>query len=269
MKLPDWLSSLSNRSDLLFFPEEGQVEVHDEYIVVRSPKNPGYHWGNYLIFRDAPKPGQLNRWMQIFQSEFQTLPDVRHRSFTWNLGEASPEATSEFVAAGFESTRICCLSTNALVAPSKFNSSVEVRKVQSPEEWAEVIRLQVESRDPIYSFEEYSRFKNRQFEIYKTLSARGEGAWWAAYLGGRPVADLGLFRQGDVGRYQSVGTHPDFRRQGICQTLVHSVGTRALKENFVNRLVIVADADYHATSIYTSVGFTLFETTGSLARQPQ
>ena len=56
---------------------------------------------------------------------------------------------------------------------------------------------------------------------YRQMQRAGLGGWFGAFLGNRVVADLGLFCIGGVGRFQTVETVPEFRRQGICGTLVY------------------------------------------------
>jgi len=83
------------------------------------------------------------------------------------------------------------------------------------------------------------------------------------------VADLGVFVERGVGRYQAVGTHPDFRRRGICGALVHQAGQYAFERLGAETLVMVADEAYHAARIYESVGFQPTERQFSLCRWPR
>ena len=50
------------------------------------------------------------------------------------------------------------------------------------------------------------------------------------------MADLGIYFEDDLGRYQNVTTHEDFRRQGICATLVYEAGQYAIKNWKLNAL---------------------------------
>ena len=90
---------------------------------------------------------------------------------------------------------------------------------------------------------------------YQKMSHAGLGHWFGAFLGSKLVGDLGLFVENGIGRFQNVTTHPDFRRRGICGTLVHAVATYALSNMGAKTLVMVADEAYHAAKIYESVGF--------------
>jgi predicted GNAT family acetyltransferase len=104
---------------------------------------------------------------------------------------------------------------------------------------------------------------------YRRLAEAGRGAWFGAFLDGRIVADLGVYRDPDLplARFQSVGTHPDFRRRGICGTLVQQASAFALSRMAVETLVMLADEEYHAARIYESVGFRPVEYIASVLRR--
>jgi predicted GNAT family acetyltransferase len=92
------------------------------------------------------------------------------------------------------------------------------------------------------------------------MEQAGLGHWYGAFLGGKMVADLGVFhdRRG-LGRYQSVETHPDFRSRGIAGRLVYDAGLQAMLEHGLHTLVIITDADSSPSRIYASVGFVPME----------
>lgn len=69
------------------------------------------------------------------------------------------------------------------------------------------------------------------------------------------MGNLGVFVKDGVGRFQSVGTHPDFRRRGLCGTLVYEAARYTLEHMGAETLVMVADEEYHAAGIYELVGF--------------
>lgn len=55
--------------------------------------------------------------------------------------------------------------------------------------------------------------------------------------------------------FPQVGTHPTYRRQGICSALIYQAGLYALERMKLETLVMVADENYHAVKIYESIGF--------------
>jgi predicted GNAT family acetyltransferase len=100
------------------------------------------------------------------------------------------------------------------------------------------------------------------------MTQAGLGNWWGAFLDGKMVSSLGLFLEHGVGRFQNVETHPNFQRQGLCGTLVHTAAKHAFETLNARVLVMCADPEYHAARIYESVGFKPNETQIALEKAP-
>ena len=84
-------------------PPERLVSRRDGYLAVRSPTNPTHHWGNLLVFDDAPAPGDGERWEALFAAEFADEPRVLHRTFAWDrTDDARGAMDSEFRARGYD-----------------------------------------------------------------------------------------------------------------------------------------------------------------------
>ena len=96
------LRSLGLRSDLFFLRRQALVEDRGDYLIGRSPDEPGYHWGNLLIFPGPPKSGDLARWMGFWETEFGGDSRVRHVTFAWDGTDGDRGASEEFETAGFE-----------------------------------------------------------------------------------------------------------------------------------------------------------------------
>lgn len=246
------LRSLGRRTDLMFAKFSGSVTDRGSYILIKTPSNPHYHWGNYLVFDHPPRKGSHQDWTQIFDREFEYYSEPHHYVFTWQ-GEGGD--FQEFLDAGFTLDTATVLTATKLNPPPHLNQKIEIRKISSDTEWAQVTRLQVLCSDPKFMDIQYEQFKTTQMNSYRKMSEAGHGFWFGAYIEGELVGDLGIFFDGKLGRYQNVGTHPDRRRQGICGTLVYKAGEIAFKEFGIEHLVMEADVDYHAARIYESVGF--------------
>jgi len=257
------LRSLGRKTDLIFARFGGEVVDRGDYIAIKTPSNPGFHWGNYLIFRAPPQAGDLTYWTEIYRNEFDYYDEIEHMTFTWDSpGRGNPE---EFISAGFIFDTAKVLIATQVLAPPKINTSIEVRPLSTDDDWEAATSLQVLCRDSAFEEGEYRIFKRRQMAMYRQMSQRGLGNWFGAFLGHTLVGDLGIFFDGSIGRFQNVGTHPQFRRQGICGTLVFQCAQFALRNFGIKTLVMEADADYHAARIYESVGFRPTETNHSLS----
>lgn len=68
------LTSLGYRTDLMMLAMQGG-EIHDRgnHLVLRTPAQPTFHWGNFLLFADPP---------------------TRRRSVIWAAGERCPRPSS-------------------------------------------------------------------------------------------------------------------------------------------------------------------------------
>src|SRR5436305_1575138 len=74
--------SLIHATDLDVLPPDKVVERRDDHLVVRTPSNPAFYWGNFLIFDAPPAAGDAERWEAAFAAAFADEPRVRHRAFT-------------------------------------------------------------------------------------------------------------------------------------------------------------------------------------------
>ncbi|HSM22940.1 MAG TPA: hypothetical protein VK876_12115, partial [Rubrivivax sp.] len=88
-------------SDLVVFADDGQVLERDDCLVLRTPGNPTYHWGNCLIVPQALADADLAHWLARFDAEItQRQPASCHVAIGVNApwrGEQLPA----WEAAGF------------------------------------------------------------------------------------------------------------------------------------------------------------------------
>jgi ribosomal protein S18 acetylase RimI-like enzyme len=220
-----------------------------------------------LIFGQPPGEHDFDRWRELFGREFAHRPEVRHMTFQWDTCHQEG-AIEPFLAAGFELDSNLTLRAMEVNPPPKVNVDVEVRRIVGDEEWEAALENQLLRREERWEPRGYATFMQRKMVAFRRLVDAGRGDWYGAFLGKELVADLGLFRDGEIARFQNVGTHPDYRRRGICGTLVYRVSKAALESQGAQELVMVADEHYHAARIYESVGFRPFERSAALYRAP-
>ncbi len=247
--------SLAYRTDLVFARFGGTVLERGAYTVILTESNPGYHWGNYILFDDGPRRGDLARWKDLFDEELGKRIKAGHYAFGWDLcGEEAGEV-EEFLEAGFNLNRSLVLTAEAVVKPAKSGQTVVVRELVEDREWEEATRGQIECRGPGHEYWSYCEFMRLKMQGYRDMSLAGLGKWFGAFLDGSLVASLGIFRDGTVGRFQNVVTNREHRNKGICRALVYETSVFALMTMGIERLVMVADEDYFAARIYESLGF--------------
>lgn len=263
------IRSLGYRTDLIFPRFEGIITDRGDHLIVTTPSNPTFWWGNFILFHEPPKEGDLERWGQIFTNEIGPYEQVGHMVFGIDGTDGDTGEIQPFLDAGFKLEVNVVLTAREVTVPPKLNTEAEIHLIQTSDAWEAVLENQVACRTSEFDRESYTEFKKRQLRRYRAMMDAGLGAWFGASLDGRPVADLGIFMDGDVGRYQSVVTHPDYQRRGLCGTLVYHAARHAFKALGVETLVMIADPNYHAARIYESVGFRPTERQVGLERPLQ
>ncbi len=248
------LQGLGYQSEFVFLNFDGQIENRGSYFVMRTLTNPNFFWGNPLVFSQPPKKGDHKKWIDLFKQEF-TDPSIYHITLAWDNVQAGIGDVSEFLEQGFELEVKAVLTSEHVVPPPKLNLEMEVRTLQTTEEWQSMIELQVRSAHDNLPRHEWESFYTSQSLRYQKMSKAGLGNWYGGFMNGKLVAGLGLFYAHGIGRFQIVCTDPNVRRQGLCGTLVYKSALQVFAENKVKTLVMCADPDYHAIKIYESVGF--------------
>jgi len=245
------VSSLGFRTDLALLTSSGSVvEDRGTHLVVRTPANPTYYWGNFLLLAEAPVPGGEREVVAAFRTEF---PEAGHVSIGIDRPDLTPEAHAAFEAAGLTVDVASVLTATGLVAPREVDG--EVRELRSEEDWESRARLSwaIEDRDDEESHLRFARGRNVQEQL---LVAAGRGARFGVFVDGEVVSTAAAFITEDgVARFQSVETHPDHRRRGLAAAAVHAAGQYALDRLGARTLVIVADDDGEAIGVYRRLGF--------------
>jgi len=262
------VGSLGTITNLFFARWNGVVLERDQHWVIKTPSNPGFHWGNYLLFTRAPEAQDVTRWVELFDQELNYGSTPHHYAFAWE-GEHGEGDLAPFLAEGFQHETSVVLTANKLVAAKPTKRPFEVKTLETDEEWLAACELQIACGDPSFA-RGYREFKERQMRGYRKLAEQGKGDWFGGFVDGELVADLGVFHHEGIGRYQNVGTHPDHRRQGFCGELVYQAGRYVQTHYQVETLVMEADPGYHAARIYESVGFSASPTVNhQLSRWPR
>src|SRR4051812_24671943 len=95
------LRSLSLQTDLIFHRFNGELAQRSGYVRVHTPSNPGFFYGNFLLFPKPPVAGDLERWEELFSKEFAEMPEVRHRCFVWDGVDGATGECAPFVRVGY------------------------------------------------------------------------------------------------------------------------------------------------------------------------
>jgi ribosomal protein S18 acetylase RimI-like enzyme len=268
-------AELGFRSELSFHRAQGEVldlRASHGCRVIRTPRNPTFFWGNYLLFDHAPRAGDAARWNALFDTLIaRPQPESTHRAFGWI--EDAPGEVDAFLADGCERNDAVVMQATA-VAPSQPAFAVDVRALDAPAAWNALVDLLTVTRAPAHDAASYRPFAERRVHAWRALIEAGQGAWFGAFDGATLAAALGIFvevaPQGGerLARYQSVATAPAFRRRGLCRALLAHAAAHARERLGADRLIIVAMAGELPERLYASAGFAAAGLQRGLERMP-
>jgi ribosomal protein S18 acetylase RimI-like enzyme len=239
--------------------EGGVVEPADGYRIVRTPANPAFRWGNFLLADAGAELREPDVWAQRHRDAFPELDFVA-------VGVDDADALLDdpaWIAAGFEVERLPVLRAPADRVRSRER---DVQEVRGDDDWDDVLGIALDegSDEP-----GYADFERRRVAAERAACEAGSALWLGVREGGRIVGALGVLpAPGGVARYQSVGTLAAFRRRGIAGRLLRAGAAAADDRWRCTGLVIVADADGPAIGLYRRLGFEEAETQLQLTRMP-
>ena len=261
------VTSLGYQTDLMIRALEGsQVVHHPGYVTVRTPANPAFWWGNFVLLsgkaaREGVEPG-----LARFRSEF---PASAHVALGIDVTSEGAAGLDGFAAAGLDVQHDTVLTARALREPPHPNHAAVLRELAGEDDWRQSAQLRAVCDAEEGGSPAAPAFIAARDAARRTLPGTGHGAWFGAFLDGQLASQLGVFSDGrGVARYQEVATHPDARRQGLAATLLCHAARYATGQLAATTLVIVADPGEPAIGVYRGVGFADRETEVSVSRAP-
>jgi ribosomal protein S18 acetylase RimI-like enzyme len=254
--------SLGFRTDLMLRVMAGSLVVHAaDHVTVRTPDNPEFWWGNFVLV-GPPRTGDVRRWVELFKEEF---PGAGHLAIGVDGVEGEAGDTGELERLGV-SVGVNAVMTATRLQPPARPAAAQIRPLLSDGDWAQALRLR-HMCDAYATGEEPGEFVVRKVTEERELCLKGHGTWFGAFVDGRLRSAGGLFGEnGGLARYQTIETHPGFRRRGLASSLVYEASLWGLEELGAHTLVIVADPGYHAIGIYRTLGFAETERQVQLQR---
>lgn len=262
------ITSLGVRTDLALLRLGGStVEERDDHLVIRSPHNPTFWWGNFLLLRGAPPVEQTDHWLAVFAASF---PDAEHVAVGFDGVDLAPTDAVGFTERGLTVVTSSVMTATRVHEPPRPNRAAEYRALVSDDDWAQLVDLRMASMDEAHEPEGYLAFTLAKVATIRALVEGGHGGWFGAFEDGRLQSGMGLFRaDGGLARFQNVETRPEARGRGLAGTLVHHVSRYGFDVLGARTLVMVADPDYLAIRIYRSVGFAETESMLQAEKAPQ
>ncbi len=260
------MTSLGFRTDIALLELAGStIEDCGDHLVVLSPENPSFYWGNFLLLDHVPAADRVEGWLEHFQV---ALPEAGHLAFGFDVSSATVDDVSGFAERGLEVEVSTVMTASRVRPPAHPNREATFRAFACHSDWSQSIDLQMSchgSDAPVG----HREFVTRRVTSNRALVAGGHGQWFGAFIGDTLVTQMGLVSASPgLARFQAVETHPDHRGRGLAGTLAHHVSGYGFDELGARTLVIVADPGYLAIRIYRAIGFTDHESQLQVERAP-
>jgi GNAT superfamily N-acetyltransferase len=241
------------------------VTDHDDHLVVETPTNPGFWWGNFILLTAPPAAGDGGRVRALFRSAFPTAAHIA-LGVDGTTGEAGDATVLAELGVEVETNHV--LAAEALREPGPPAGGAVVRRLRDDDDWGQAVEVRLEVYEEADD-DEQRAFVERQLAESREICERGEGGWFGAFADGQLVSSLGLIRAvPDVGRYQTVETLDTYRRRGLAGRLLYEASRWGADALGVTRFVICADPEYHALRLYEALGFSVIEQQVQLQRAP-
>ena len=273
------LHGLSPRTDAWFV---GEVRDLGDALLLRTPDEPTFRYGNALVLPRAPRAGERAAVEARFAAAFADLPAVRHVTVLVDDPAPPDDAFAGWAEAGYEVAR----NVVRTAAPSAVGADapgadapgtdapgadgLTLHPADGDDDWAAVRALQAEDGPPGEARDAYLAFLQERAAFLRRLAdgVRPDvrGGWFLARLHGTPVGSLGTYVRGDLGRYQFVHVRAPHRRRGIATALLRYAARHAERHWGARRLVIVGDEGSAADRLYARLGFTATERDVSACR---
>lgn len=227
----------------------GRIEENPTHLVIRTPANPTYHWGNFLQVTDETLAADPAACVELFRQEFPQAPWIA-------IGlPAMPQDPNSWaqLGIGIQTTEALLLAGRPRVAD--LPPGYSARQLMAFD-WEASAELAIRENDHTGEFDaaEFEEFARKQALVMVELTDTGKGAWFGAFADGVLVSDLGIVVCGRRARYRSVGTDVAHRGRGLASHLLGLAADWALARG-CSELVIVTETINPAGRLYRRAGF--------------
>lgn len=239
-----------------------EVTDRGDHLVIRTPDNPDYHWGNCILVTDPAAVDDADRWTTLFAAEF---PEA-----TWFAAglPVMPRDTRAWAARDVELEQLDVLTATTQPSPAPLADGYTVRELAG-DDWDLVAARDIaeNARTGEYDHAVHVRFVHGTIASRRDLCERGVAAFFGAFAGDELVADLGIVLCGPLARFQDVSTEDGHRRRGLASHLL-GVAAAWAADRGCRTWVIVTESTNAAGRVYRRAGFALDDAEFNAYRHP-
>jgi hypothetical protein len=134
------------------------VEDHGDHLLVRTPNNPDFHWGNFLFVTDDDSVNDAAKWVTAFRS---ALPEANWVA----IGLIQmPDDEAAWVAQGLDLELADVLTTSTPMGTRCAASAGRTGRSQLPGMWPRTCEPMSTKRSPMSDSQERSQRRNVRFQ---------------------------------------------------------------------------------------------------------
>jgi GNAT superfamily N-acetyltransferase len=241
--------SLGWRTDLAVLRSSGaRITQKKGYLLVESPDNPAYHWGNFILVTSGAVAASPAECLRLFTMHF---PGAEHVA----IGLPTRPAPGDWERYGVVVESYDVLVSTSVPAPTVLPDDYRVRELAGERDWSLHQENQLADRPAGVVLGEYADFVTNTVAARRRLVRDGHGAFFGAFQEDTLAADLGIVLcPGGSARFQNVWTLRGHRRRGLASHLLAVAGGWAARRG-AHQWVILAESGSDAARLYRARGF--------------
>ena len=239
------------KTDLSILEMSGSIiEDFGDHLVVRTPRNPNYHWGNCILVTAPESAADADKWIQRYNHVFP-----QNQWLSIGLPEM-PTDSDEWIRHGATLTQFDVLSAATLPMQQPLETGYTARMFQE-QDWKTLTERELAEAlsEGGYKPEVIESFVLETNSSRKQMVDSGKAAWFGVFFDGEMVSNLGIVVCGETGRYQSVETNSNHRRKGLASHLLGLAASWS-QEQGCRDWVLVTEETNDAGRVYRLAGFS-------------
>lgn len=225
------------------------IQDFNSHLVIRSPDNPEFHWGNFILVKDSKTIENATRWVEIFKENF---PDA-----TWTaIGLPKyPVSTKSWKDLALEIERLEVLKCDSMPKLANIDDAYTSR-IFEREDWDRLYEYEIAQNldSGEHDSSSFEKFIRNTISVRKNLCDQQKAAWFGAFHKEALVAMLGIVICGEAARYQDVQTDKKHRRIGLASHLLGEAAKWSA-EMGSKSWVIVTESTNDAGRVYRRADF--------------
>jgi hypothetical protein len=164
------ITSLGVRTDLALLRLGGStVEDRGDHLVIRSPHNPTFWWGNFLLLPGPPPPERTDHWLGVFAAAF---PEAQHVAIGFDGVHGTPADAAGFVERGLRVETSAVMTATAVHEPPRPNRDADYRQLGSDGDWDQLVDLRMAAMAAAHDAEGYRTFTLAKVATIRARSPR-------------------------------------------------------------------------------------------------